>query len=168
MSLKLLLRRDNSPVRLTPYSTYSASFFSQNSVFLSQQFSRNSVFSQFQPSFKPANGAFALRGYCVLAPILNPNCGFSPHFLSLCVFTPVFSKRRFSLPLLREQQVTVLKKLKDDKFALPNIALFQTSIVILPPLSSTLCFYPYFSKTKAPFTPILNSVIYIRIKAIKN
>ena len=61
--------------------------------------------------------------------------------------------------------------LSKDKFALPNIVflpLFQTPIVILPPLSSTLCFYPYFSKTKAPFTPILNSVIYIRIKAIKN
>ena len=64
----------------------------------------------------------------------------------------------------------MLKKLKDDEFALPNIVflpLFQTPIVILPPLSSTLCFYPYFSKTKAPFTSILNLVIYVWIKAIK-
>ena len=35
-----------------------------------------------------------------------------------------FLKRRLRLPLLREQQVTVLKKLTDDKFALPNIAFF--------------------------------------------
>ena len=32
------------PVRLTSYSACSASFFSRNSIFLSQQFSRNSIF----------------------------------------------------------------------------------------------------------------------------
>jgi len=53
-------------VRLTPYSICSASFFSGNSVFLSQQFSRNSVFSQFHPSFRPANGARVLLKLCRL------------------------------------------------------------------------------------------------------
>ena len=111
-----------------------------------------------------------IKGLLRSCPYFEPQLWFYPHFLPLCVFTPIFSKRRFSLPLLHGQQVTVLKKLKHDEFALPNIAflpLFQTPIVILPSLSSTLCFYAYFSKTNAPFTPIFNSVIYIRIKAIK-
>ena len=45
------------PVRLTLKPAYSASFFSRNSIFLSQQFSQNSVFSQFQPSFSKPNGS---------------------------------------------------------------------------------------------------------------
>ena len=43
------------PIRLTQKPTCSACFFSRNSVFLSQQFSQNSVFSQFQPSFSKPN-----------------------------------------------------------------------------------------------------------------
>ena len=107
-----------------------------------------------------------LWGYCVLASILNPNCNFTSIFFHFVVLPLLFQNEGS----LRKQQVTVLKKLKDDRFALPNIAfllIFQTPIVILPPLYFTLCFYPYFSKTKASFTPILNSVIYIWIKTIK-
>ena len=48
---------DKWPRSLVLKMACSASFFSRNSVFLSQQFSRNSVSSQFQPSFRPANGA---------------------------------------------------------------------------------------------------------------
>ena len=43
-----------SPVRLIPYPACSASFFSRNSIFLSQHFSQNSVF---QPRFSKPNGA---------------------------------------------------------------------------------------------------------------
>ena len=38
------------PVQLTLKPTCSASFFSRNNVFLSQQFSQNSVFSQVSAS----------------------------------------------------------------------------------------------------------------------
>ena len=48
---------ESLPVQLTLYLAYSASFFSRNSVFLSQHFSQNSVFSHFQPSFSKPNGA---------------------------------------------------------------------------------------------------------------
>ena len=44
--------------RLTPYSARSACFFSQNSIFLSQQFSQNSVF---QPIFSKPNRASSLH-----------------------------------------------------------------------------------------------------------
>ena len=37
--------------------------------------------------------------------------------------------------------------------AIAFLPLFWTSIVILPPFSSTLCFYLCFSKTKVQFTP---------------
>jgi len=47
------------PVRLTLYSTYSVSFFSRNSVFLSQQFSQNSVFQPVLAKFQTSE-----RGLC--------------------------------------------------------------------------------------------------------
>ena len=49
--------RISGVVRLTPYSACLASFFSRNSVFFSQQFSRNNIF-QSEPSFRPANGTW--------------------------------------------------------------------------------------------------------------
>ena len=61
------------PVRLTPYSACSAYFFSRNGVFLSQQFSRNSVFSQFQPSFRPVNGAYIYDNYVCLCEKCHMN-----------------------------------------------------------------------------------------------
>ena len=42
------------PVRLTPYSTCSASFFNRNSVFLSQQFSKNIIFQPVSAKILPA------------------------------------------------------------------------------------------------------------------
>ena len=39
-----------------PHIWFVRFFFSRNSVFLSQQFSQNSVFSQFQPKFCQPNG----------------------------------------------------------------------------------------------------------------
>jgi len=39
-----IVRQAIGPIRLTPYSAYSTCFFSYNSIFLSQQFSQNSVF----------------------------------------------------------------------------------------------------------------------------
>ena len=48
--------------RLTPYSVCSACFFSRNSIFLSQQFSQNSVF---QTSFRPANEAYIAITACI-------------------------------------------------------------------------------------------------------
>jgi hypothetical protein len=41
---------------LTSYLACSTSFFSQNSIFLSQQFSPNNVFQPVSVSFRPANG----------------------------------------------------------------------------------------------------------------
>ena len=76
----------------------------------------------------------------------------------------------FSLPLRREQQVTVLKKLKDDEFALPNIVfllLFQTPIVILPPLSFTLCFSPIFPKRRLRLPQFLTQLSISGSKQLK-
>ena len=50
------------PVRLTPYSTCSACFFSRNSVFLSQQFSHNSVFQPVLVKFQTSERAIQLQG----------------------------------------------------------------------------------------------------------
>jgi len=44
-------------VQFTLYPACSASFFSRNSIFLSQYFNQNSVFSYFKPSFSKPNGA---------------------------------------------------------------------------------------------------------------
>ena len=48
-----LKKLSKGPVRLTPYSACSASFFSRNSVFLSQQFSQNSVFQPVSSKILP-------------------------------------------------------------------------------------------------------------------
>jgi hypothetical protein len=50
-------------------------------------------------------------GYCVLALIFNPNCGFTPTFLHFAFYTLHFylyySKLSLILPLLHEQHITV-------------------------------------------------------------
>ena len=45
-----------APFGLTQKPACSAYFFNRNNVFLSQQFSQNNVFSQFQSSFSKPNG----------------------------------------------------------------------------------------------------------------
>ena len=46
-----------APLDLSRKRYYLACFFSQNNNFLLQEFSQNSVFSQFQPQFSKPNGA---------------------------------------------------------------------------------------------------------------
>ena len=68
-------------VRLTPYSVYSASFFSRNSVFLSQQFSRNSVFqpvsTKFQTSERGLRKVYFVRLKIAIIDCRQTKCCFT-------------------------------------------------------------------------------------------
>ena len=60
--------------------------------------------------------------------------------------------------------------MKDDKLALLNIAflpLFQTTIVILPPLSFTLCFSPIFPKRRLRLPQFLTQLSISGSKQLK-
>ena len=82
--------------RLLRKQHYSACFFSQNSIFLLQEFSQNSVFSQFQPQFSMPNGAsvypygpvrLAYQSYFFCKETLS----FSRNKLANSTFQPGFS-----------------------------------------------------------------------------
>ena len=65
-------------------------------------------------------------------PFLKWNGDFAL-FFELCEFTPAFWKRRKSLPLFRENDLTVLKLLWKDQFALADLPLLLcANLVILP------------------------------------
>ena len=85
-----------SLVWLTQKPACSTCFFSRNSVFLSQQFSQNSVFSQFQPSFRLANGAGLLA--CLFLFIYFP-CQWRNHLFHRSVSRYLLAIRCFSPPM---------------------------------------------------------------------
>ena len=92
-----LTREDCGSVRLTPYLACSTSFFSRNSVFLSQHFSQNSVFSQDSASRTgPVKlGDILILEYLVgaripwLATTMGSGCGRGAHESSSPESSPV-------------------------------------------------------------------------------
>ena len=92
-------------------------------------------------SFVWLNLCVFIMGLLCSCSYFEPQLWFYLHFLSLCVFTSAFPKRRFSLPLLREQQVTVLKKV--DRWQVCPSEYYVFASISNPNCDFTLTFFHF-------------------------